>query len=228
MKKKLPIYSEVVYLLSNVLIALAVAMLTAADLGISMIVSPAYLISEKVGFLTFGQSEYVVQALLFVLMCVLLKKIKPLFFAAFGTCLLYGWILDLWRALVPLFHTASSEIGWPCRIVLFVIGVPLTSFAVALSLHTYLYPQVVDFFFKAVADHFGIARAKFKQGFDLVFLTLSLILSFVFFGKLVGIGVGTAVMALCNGWLIGCFSRWIEAHLDVKPLFPKAAKAFEM
>lgn len=218
-------------MLSNVLIALAVAMLTAADLGLSMIVAPAYLISEKAGLLTFGQSEYVVQAILFVLMCALLKKIKPLFLAAFGTCLLYGWILDLWRAVVPLFDptvTAPGSVEWPLRLLLFIIGVPLTSFAVTLSLHTYLYPQVTDFFFKAVADHFALDRAKFKMFFDITFLVLSFALSFLFFGKLVGIGLGTAIMALCNGWLIGLFSRLVERRLEIRPLFPKLAAAFKL
>lgn len=231
MKKKIPIYSEVVYLLSNVVIAVAVSMITASALGMSMIVSPAYLISEKVGFLTFGQGEYVVQSILFVLMCVILKKIKPLFFAAFGTCLLYGLVLDAVRAMVPLFDpnvTPAGSMGWPVRILLFVIGVPLTSFGIALSFHTYLYPQVVDFFAKAMIDHFHLDRAKFKTCYDAAFFVLSLVLSFAFFGKIVAIGVGTIVMVLCNGFLLDRFSRWLEAHFEIKPLFPNVAKAFEV
>lgn len=229
--KKITVPDEVVFLLSNALLALSVAMLTAADLGLSMIVAPAYLISEKIPFLTFGQSEYVVQFLLLIVMCLLLKKIKPLFLTAFGTCLLYGWMLDVWRTVVPLFNAdivAPGSMGWPLRIALFVIGIPLTAFSVALSLHTYLYPQVVDFFFKAVSDHYGIERGKFKQGFDLAFLLVSLVLSFAFFGRLVGIGVGTLVAAVCNGRLIGWFNRLIERHGNIHPLFPKLAKAFEV
>ena len=58
---KIRVHSEMIYLLAIFLLALAVAMLTAADFGISMIVAPAYLLSLKTGFLTFGQAEYVIQ-----------------------------------------------------------------------------------------------------------------------------------------------------------------------
>lgn len=60
--RKLKIPSEVVYILAVALLSLAVAMLTAANFGVSMIVAPAYLLSLKVGILTFGQAEYVIQA----------------------------------------------------------------------------------------------------------------------------------------------------------------------
>ena len=41
--RKLKIPSEVVYILAVALLSLAVAMLTAANFGVSMIVAPAYL-----------------------------------------------------------------------------------------------------------------------------------------------------------------------------------------
>ena len=61
-KKKLKIPSEAVYILAVALLSLAVAMISAANFGVSMIVAPAYLLSLKLEFLTFGQAEYVIQA----------------------------------------------------------------------------------------------------------------------------------------------------------------------
>ena len=46
-----------------------------------------------------------------------------------------------------------------------------------------------------------------------------------------GIGVlfsFAAVMAVCNGAIIGLFSKLFDHVLDVRPLFPKFAKAFEI
>lgn len=57
--------SEAAYLFAIVTLSLSVAMLACADFGVSMIVAPAYLLSKKIGFLTFGQCEYIVQGLLF-------------------------------------------------------------------------------------------------------------------------------------------------------------------
>ena len=72
--KKLKLPSEIAYLLAVVLLAFSVAMLSAVDFGLSMIVAPAYVLSQKFTFLTFGQAEYVLQAILFVAFCIIVKK----------------------------------------------------------------------------------------------------------------------------------------------------------
>lgn len=229
--KKITVYSELVYLLANVLLALAVSMLTAADMGISMIVAPAYILSEKVGFLTFGQSEYVLQAIVFIVFCLLMKRVKPAYFSSFVTCLFYGWVLDTWRAVVPLFNPAVTPPGsmdWPLRALLFVGGVLLTSFSIALFFGIYLYPQVYDFFVKGISKRFQIDRAKFKTAFDLSCLAVSCVMTLLFFGKFVGVGLGTLLMALINGWLIGKCSGWLEKHVSFVPLFPRFAAHFEL
>ena len=65
-KIKLP--GELIYFIAVLLLSLAVAMLTTTGFGVSMIVAPAYLLSLKLGVITFGQAEYIVQACLFVLL----------------------------------------------------------------------------------------------------------------------------------------------------------------
>ena len=222
---------EVAYVVANLTLSLAVAMLTAADFGISMIVAPAYILSQKLGFLTFGQSEYVIQALLFVALCLLMKKVKPVYFGSFATCLLYGAILDGWRAVIPLFNpavTAPGSMALPWRLLMFVAGELLTAISVALFFHAYLYPQVYDFFVKAVAVRFGLNRTKFKMIFDGCCLAVGCAMTLLLFGRFVGIGVGTLLMTVVNGWLIGQCSSWLEKHVELKPLFPKLAAHFAL
>lgn len=52
--KRIKLYNELTYLFALIFMALAVALTAAADFGVSMIVAPAYLLSLKVSFLTFG------------------------------------------------------------------------------------------------------------------------------------------------------------------------------
>lgn len=121
MSKKIPLHGEFVYAAAVILLSLAVAMLSAANFGVSMIVAPAYIISQKLGVITFGQGEYLVQSVLFVVFCILMKKIKPIYFVSFATCLIYGAVLDLWRKFVPLFNpdvTAPGSMAMPVRILL--------------------------------------------------------------------------------------------------------------
>ena len=129
-KKKLKIPSEAVYILAVALLSLAVAMISAANFGVSMIVAPAYLLSLKLEFLTFGQAEYVIQAGLFVVFCIAMRGFKIVYLSSFATCLVYGAALDLWRC-IPFFDPAVTPPGSmsvPIRIMLFALGTVLTSF----------------------------------------------------------------------------------------------------
>lgn len=228
--KKVKIPSELVYVMAIVLLSLAVAMLTAADFGISMIVAPAYLLSLKLNFLTFGQAEYVIQAGVFIILCIVLRKFKFIYLFSFVTCLIYGAVLDLWR-LIPFFNpsvTAPGSMALWARIIMFVAGVLLTSFSVALFFKTYIYPQVYDFFVKAVSLRYGIKLSLFKTAVDLTCLTASVIMTFCFFGELRGVNWGTLVMAVFNGAIIGFFSKLLDKFLDIQPLLNGFSSLFEL
>ena len=228
--KKKTIPSEVVYLLGIVLLSLAVAILTAADFGVSMIVAPAYLLSLKLGFVSFGHAEYIIQSGLFIALCMVLRKFKFVYFMSFVTCLIYGWVLDLWRKL-PCFDpavTAPGSMAMSLRIVMFVLGVLLTAFSVSLFFKTYLYPQVYDFFVKAVSLKYGVKLSRFKTCFDLTCLSASVMMTFCFFGKLVGVNWGTLVIALINGTLIGFFAGKLDEFFDFRPRFKSFAEYFKL
>lgn len=229
-RKKICVSSELTYILAIILLSLAVATLTAANFGISMIVAPAYLLSLKIGVITFGQAEYIMQAGVFIVLCLVLKKFRPIFLASFATCLIYGAVLDLWR-LIPCFNPAVTEpgsIALPIRIPMFIIGMLLTAFSVTLFLKTYLYPQVYDFFVKAVSLKYKIKVSVFKTGVDLTLLLASTVMTFCFFGKLVGLNWGTLVMATLNGTIIGFFSNQLDRLFEFKPVFKKFSSYFEL
>ena len=231
MKKKITLYSEFVYAFAILILSFSVAMVSAADLGLSMIVAPAYILSQKLGFLTFGQSEYVIQAILFIIFCILLKRIKLVYFASFLNCIIYGAVLDMWRVVIPMFNPEITEPGsmnMPLRITFFVASALITAFSIALFFRVYLYPQVYDFFVKGITEHFKINQTKFKTGFDMSCLAVSIIMTLVFFKSFVGIGVGTIILAVVNGSLIGACGKIIDKFFEIKPLFPKFAKKFEL
>ena len=47
--KKIKLYAELDYLLAILILSLSVAMISCTDFGLSMIVAPAYLLSQKLG-----------------------------------------------------------------------------------------------------------------------------------------------------------------------------------
>ena len=58
--KKRKISSEFVYFTGAIILAFATALLTASDLGLSMVIAPAYIVSLKFDILTFGDRKSVV------------------------------------------------------------------------------------------------------------------------------------------------------------------------
>ena len=214
--KQIKIPAELLYVLSILLLALSVAMITCTDFGISMIVAPAYILSQKIG-VTFGQSEYIVQGVLFVVFCIAMRRVKLVYFSSFLTGLFYGAVLDLWRVLIPHFNPAVTVPGalpLPLKIVYFVCGMTLTSLSIAMIYRVYLYPQVYDFFVKGLAERYHLNRTRFKQGFDVSCLLVSCVMTLLLFRKFVGVGFGTLIMTACNGFLIG-FCLWIWNLMDL-------------
>ena len=228
--KRFRISNEAVYLLAVFVLSLATAMLAAADFGMSMVVAPAYIVSLKVKFLTFGQAEYIVQGILFLIFCILMGRVKFLYFFAFVSGLIYGAVLDFWRTVIPHFNPGIYPPGTlpvPVRIVYFIAGFLLNSLGVALYFKTYFYPQVYEFFVKGISMRFGISLPKFKIRFDMTCLAAAALLSFVMFRGIVGIGIGTVVLAFLNGPLIGFYGKWMERHLETWERWTEFSKKYD-
>ncbi len=229
--KKIRISSEAVYFIAIAMLAFSVAMCACTNYGVSMIVAPAYILSLKFPFLTFGQCEYIVQGLLFIVFCILMGKVKLVYFSSFITGLIYGAVLDFWRLVIPHFNanvTPPGSLPTAMNIVYFALGMLLTSVSIALFYGIYLYPQVYDFFVKGISAKFGIDRTKFKMCFDAACLAVSFILTFALFGGICGIGVGTVIITCFNGILIGFFGRLFQKIFIIEPRFNEFAKKFDI
>ena len=229
--KKFEVKSEFAYIISIVVLAFSVAIMSAVDFGVSMIVAPAYILSLKFDFLTFGQCEYIVQALLFIVFCILVKKIKPQFFFSFITCIIYGAVLDFFRAVIPILNPSiypPGSFNIILRVVFFIVAELLTAFAVALCFKTYLYPQVNDFIVKGLSTRFNLDRNKFKRIYDFMCLSISVLISLILFKNIKGIGIGTIVLTLINGVLIGFFDKILSKLFEFNPMFKNFAKGFDV
>ncbi len=229
--KKIKINNEATYLFSIILIAFSVSMTAAADLGVSMVVAPAYIMSLKIPALSFGQWEYVIQGVLFIVFCIIKKRVKAVYFTSFLNCVVYGAVLDAFRKFIPLFNpeiTDPQALPMAGRIAMLAGGMVLTSFAVALFFKAYLYPQVYDFFVKGISAHFNVDIGKFKIGYDCTALALSVLLSLFFFGEFNGIGIGTLVMTAFNGIIISFFDKMLTKYVEFTPAFKGLAQKFEL
>ena len=220
--KKLPFYSELAYIVGILFLAFGTALITKADFGLSMIVAPAYLIHLKVSqylpFFSFGMAEYVFQALLILLMCLIVRRFRVGYLFSFVTAVLYGLTLD---AMVALTAALPAD-GYVLRAVYFAVGLVFCTAGVALLLNTYLAPEAYELFVKEICYKFHYRIDRFKTFYDFSSCLLAIVLSFLFFGfgRFVGINFGTIICAVLNGWLIGCFGRFFLKRLAFRDLLP--------
>lgn len=228
--KKIKLHSEIVYIIAQLGLTLAVAMMAAADFGVSMIVAPAYILSQKFTIFTFGQWDYIIQGILFIAFCFAMKRFKFTYFVSFITCVIYGTILDVWRLIIPSLNpniTPPGSMDLHIRIIMFIFGELLTAFTVMLFFKTYIYPQVCDLFVKGISEKYSLNQTKCKRIFDLCCLILSLALTLILFKDFVGIKWGTVVITLVNGVIIGAFGKLYDKFFETVPIFPSVAQKFK-
>jgi uncharacterized membrane protein YczE len=220
--KKVSFYSELAYIIGIVGLALGTAFMEKANLGISMVVAPAYLLYLKLSqvwvFVTFGMAEYAVQACLLIVMVIVLRKFKLSFLFSFVTAVIYGFTLDCCMALAT--HIDAS--GFASRIMCYLIGFILCAIGVAFIFHTYIAPEAYELFVKEVSGKTHIKISRFKTGYDCVSCMIGITLSFLFFGlfHFEGVKLGTIICALVNGKAIGLISKYIEKHFDFVDVLP--------
>lgn len=213
--------SELMWVFGMILLPFAVTLCTKANLGMSMIASPTYIVSEKTP-LSYGQTEYIFQAIVLFLMCVIIKKFKLAYLSSFVSAIVYGTVLDLFIWLLRDFTVTQL---W-ARIAILAFSMVITSFSIACFMKSYLAPCAYDYLVKMVVEVKGLELKKVKLINDISYLVLSVLLSLVLFRGFVGVYWGTLVMALLNGFIISFFSKLIDNHCEFFDCFPKLAKFF--
>ena len=228
MKKRI-FYREVAYVLGLIIMAFGAAFTELANFGMSMIVAPAYIlhlkVSEMVPWFTFGVAEYCMQGMIVILTVLTVRKFKIFYLFSFITALLYGTILD--RAIYIVSFCNNDGLG--IRILWFVVGSILCSIAVSLFFHTYISPEAYELIVKEISAKFFININKVKTVYDCISASLAIVLSFCFwgFGVFRGVGIGTVICALVNGWMIGKISSYLEKRYDfVNKLEEKYTRIF--
>ena len=234
MKKKIPKTSELMWILGIIFVALGVTICKKADLGVSMIAAPAFIVYEALaplwsGF-SVGMVEYAIQGLVLVLMCVIIRKFDWRFLLAFVSAIIYGYVLDLCILIIGTEPFSEIYVRW----IMLIVGDCTTALGVACFFRTYLPLQVYELFVAQTAKKFKVKIATVKWGFDISCLALSIILSFSLFGDVKSfpwqdvwktsfhsIGLGTVITTIINAPIINFWSKLLSKTCEEAPLIPK-------
>jgi uncharacterized membrane protein YczE len=235
--KKIEKSSEILWILGIVFVAFGVAICSKADLGVSMIAAPAFVLFEAISSvwqsLTVGVTEYLIQGLMLVILMVIVRAFNWRYFLAFAVAVIYGYTLNFF---IWLLSGVSFDTVW-LRWVMLIVGDLITGFGVACFFRTYMPLQVYELFVAETANHFKLNLNKTKWVFDISLLVISIVLAVTVFGdvgsfdwKTIGyssfhsIGLGTFVTTAINSPIITFMGKIIDKLFEPSAMFPKLEK----
>jgi uncharacterized membrane protein YczE len=222
---------ELNWLLGVFLVALGVAICNRANLGISMIAAPAFIIADAIhplwnGF-TVGMAEYLVQGLIVILACLMCWRFDWRYLLSFLTAVIYGYVVDMWMLIIG---TEPFEELW-LRWVMLIVGDIVTCTGVAFFFRTYLPVEAYELFVNEVSRVRKFNLHKVKWIFDFSCLAVSVILAFSIFGDATTfdwatiythsfhhIGLGTIVTTVISAPLINVISLVVRKLFGEDPL----------
>lgn len=232
--KKIRKSNELLWVLGIVFVALGVAICSKADLGVSMIAAPAFVVSEALvkvwSALNVGVTEYLLQGALLILLCIIIGRFNWRFLLAFATAVIYGYTLNAFLWLLGPVEAGAVWLRW----VMLIAGDMVTAFGVACFFRTYMPLQVYELFVAEVAARFNLSIGKTKWMFDITLLLISVVLAVTLFGDVgtfdwatIGhasfhsIGLGTLVTTAINSPLISLMGKFIDRFFDQTPRFTR-------
>ncbi len=232
---------ELYWLLGLLFVSLGVALCAKANLGVSMIAAPAFIIHEAIdgiapAFFTIGVVEYLVQAFFALLLCAVVLKVKISYALTIVVGVIYGYVLDMWLLILG---PEPFDAVW-VRYVMLIVGDIATAIGVACFFRTYLPIQSYDIFVKDISITYKLNINIVKPIYDFSLLAVSLVLAFTLFGDVKefnwseiyktsfhSLGLGTLITTIINSPLITLIGKGCDKLMGTEPLLPKAKNFLE-
>lgn len=230
---KKPIFYRVLfYAIGLLVLALGLTLNTKTGLGVSPIISVAYSVATIFDH-NFGNMTLALYSLFVVIELILhiirdrryteksggalahagkkdLKLILLMDILQLPLSLVFTRFLNIFSAVIPdLYSDEPASAGeLAVRIIVLIIAIILTGIGAAMSLNMRIIPNPGDGIVQAIADTIHKSVGFTKNCFDLTNITITIILSFVFAGHLVGVGIGTVLAMIGVGRTIAVFNHF--------------------
>ena len=144
-----------------------------------------------------------------------LKLILLMDFLQIPLSLIFTRFLNVFSAVIPnLYSDRQSTAGeMAVRVAVLIIAIILTGIGAAMSLNMRIVPNPGDGIVQAIADTIHKSVGFTKNCFDLTNITITICISLIFAGHLVGIGVGTVLAMIGVGRTIAVFNHFTYAKM---------------
>ncbi|MBU5668481.1 hypothetical protein KQI68_01365 [Peptoniphilus sp. MSJ-1] len=208
MKAKTIIIKSLIYILGLFIMAIGVRISLNSGLGITPINSFPYTVSKVIN-VSLGKMVIVLFIIMLILQIIILKnefKIYNLSQLLFST--LFGFFIDYAEFFVGDFKI-PTYFG---SLLMILMSVLLTAIGFNFYLSVNLINMPVEGFIQAVNKKYFKDKTfgDIKMVFDITMVSLAIIISLIFLGKIEGIREGTIISAIFVGFFVKKFSKYIE------------------
>ena len=235
--KKTTIFRIIIYTIGMLILALGLTLNTKAGLGVSPIISVAYSVSE-ITHHNFGNTTMVLY-ILFVFAEMILHWIRDrryeresgrilehankidqkLVFLMdvlqIPLSIIFTRFLNIFGNLIPDFYSdGKSPAGqMAVRFAVLILALICTGIGAAMSLNMRIVPNPGDGIVQAISDCIHKSVGFTKNCVDLCSVLITIIISLVCTGHLVGVGIGTVLAVIGGGRTIAIVNHFTKEKL---------------
>lgn len=188
-----------------------VAFITKAALGTSPISSVPYVLDLAFPP-TFGETTFVMNLIFIILQIALLRRdFKPIQLLQIAVNLLFSSLIDVSMGILSWLTPTTL----PLQLCSLALGCTILAFGVSVEVAPNVIVVPGEGIVRAIASVTKKPFGSVKMLFDTTLALIACMLSFIFFGHLRGLGVGTIISALAVGRLCNLFNRHVPllAHI---------------
>ena len=203
------------FILGLIINSFGVAFITKSALGTSQISSIPYVLSLKFTNLSFGQTTFIFNMLFILIQLLILKKdFRPIQFLQIAANILFSFFIDVSMTLL----TGLNPQTIPLRSLSLLVGCAILAVGISVEVAPDVIKVPGEGLVHAMARVSGMEFGKVKIRFDVTLIIMAMLLSFLFFHKLNGIGLGTIISAVLVGPMISFVNRHLPGIGKIRAL----------
>lgn len=210
--KKEKVFRGLFYIIGMLVLALGITLNTKTNLGVSPLISVAFCVSNLLDA-NFGDMTliwYIIFVLVEIVSHIFTKRYKeiPLDILQIPLSIIFTRFMNLFSDVIP---NMTGSLG--IRVPLLLVAIVLTGAGIGFTLNARLIPNPGDGIVQALADCSRIKVSTMKNILDAVCVCITICISLIFAGKLIGIGIGTILAVIFVGRVVAVFNHFLKSKI---------------
>ena len=200
-----------VMLLGTALMTFGIDMTIHANIGTTPLSTLPCVLSVQFSQISFGMITMIWNIVLILIQVVILRKnFKASELLQIPISIFFSIMLDLNEYLLFWLNPESMV----SKIIVTVIACVIIGFSIAITVISNAVINCGEAVVKAISETFKLNFGYVKVALDVTYVVLGVIFSFLMFGSLKGVGIGTIILAVFAGFIVNFFTKLLTPTFD--------------